>query len=410
MAFCRTKIQETKEREIEYGRRSFAFLMQKGEGEEEELRVKDAKRNGAQNGAQERSDSAQNSAQERSDSARNDAHERSILQNERSWNIKAAKSVEKERHGTVKIIFFLMLFTTCILLTMREEPVKVQVCAYVLALAAFVSLDPFEALDRFLAPQTRIIISLIVLMIIANIVRPGKRILTATLMCALLGGFVSKCLNKKWLAAYNWLMSAEVQKSLRIDPEHTASLTWRAQGRRETRTILYELGFDVYDDILDAMHKPVYYCGYLHGLRKEKELKKQAESLTLEVEKCNEEYDALLSEYSIMQSNLEKSEAEAIQSEAEAQKWKDLFEREKELTAKLEKANEELLIEIDEPAEYIAQKEKIVSLKREERDRKIGECLDRGMPYREIQEYIGVSAGTISTVVKARKAKKQEAS
>lgn len=391
----------------------FTFLRGKKEGVEEDLCSNDVKQ-----GIQTRSNGVQDCSegvQDCSNGVQDDAWERSIVLNEHSWNIKSAKNAEYERHSWGKRVIFIFLFTGCICLTMHEEPIKYQLYAYMGTLAAFIFLDPFEALDRFLAPQTRCIIAMLVLMIIVNIAKPSRSMIIVTLVCALLGGFVSRCLNKKWLAAHNWLMSAEAQKALRIDPEHTASGAWRAHGRRETRTILYSLGFDVYDDILDAMHKPVYCCGYLHGLKKETELNRQIDRLTIENEKSRAEQNRLQERVRMVNEESRLLKMDKERAKEDAAKWKLLYEEKDKLAKLLEQANKELCIDLQEEIEKdkeecIEPSGKITKLTRAERDAKIRECLDLNMSNSQIRKVTGASAGTVSAITKIWKAEKQEAS
>lgn len=388
--------ENTSENTRDYGRRSFAFLSSRDEAAEtDQLRSKDVQRH-----QKESSQRVQTGSQGVQDGSESSSQEVQNEFSEHFWSLKAAKNAEKKRHGALKMTFFIFLFTCSAYLTMQGYPFRIQTCAYMCAAAVFVLTDPFEAMDRFLAPQTRVIIASLIIMAVANFIRPNNSFGIVTLICVLFGIFISRCLNKKWLAAHNWLMSAEVQKALRVDPEHTAAQAWRAHGRRETRTLLYELGFDVYDDILDAMHKPVYYCGYLHGLKKESELRREAEKLAVELDKKDDRFEELEEQLRLKQVEINQAEKNAISESSEAAKWRVLYEKELEKSKALEKANEELLAGIPDPEEFMNQKEQISELSNKTKRERVIECLEAGMAPKDICRIVNCSKSYVSGISK----------
>ena len=315
----------------------------------------------------------------------------------RSWNEKAARNAEKERYVLAKKMANAILLASSFTATITEQPWDVQVCYYLSTLAMFLATDPLDAMTRFLAPQSRNIMAVMAAMAILVIICPEKPIITIVGLLTTAGGTAIKVMNSTWLASYNWLMSAEVQKALRIDPDDTAAKAWQAQGRREIRTLLYELGYDAYDNILDILHRPVYLCGYLNGFRKtvnyEKQLQK-AQAAAEQGKEYQEKYKQLQKADQERAAELLEIRQRLQEAECSASYWQKMFQQEEKISQKLQEANDVLLSDLPDPAEVIEQKEKIQHLKEQTVEEKVMCALENGMSLSEAGKMAGVSKST----------------
>ena len=329
----------------------------------------------------------------------------------RSWNEKAARNAENERHVLAKKMANAVLLASCFTATITEQPWNVQACYYLSALAMFLATDPFDAMNRFLAPQSRNIMAVMASMVILVVLCPEKPIITIVGLLATAGVTAIKVMNASWLASYNWLMSAEAQKALRIDPDDTAARAWQAHGRRETRTLLYEMGFDAYDNILDILHRPVYLCGYLNGFQKTVNYEKQLQEARAAAdlgkeyqEKCEQLQQAnekLIAELREIRQGLQESECAAAY-------WQKMYQQEEKRNRKLQEANEILVSGLPDPAEAMEQKEKIQQLKELSIEEKVLAALEAGMSLSDAGKAAGVSKTTAYRIKHEAEQRKQQ--
>lgn len=128
---------------------------------------------------------------------------RSPFQN-RSWNEKAARNAENERHVLLKKVANGILLASSFTATITEQPWTVQACYYLSTLAMFLATDPLDAMTRFLAPQSRNIMAVMAAMAILVIICPEKPIITIVGLLTTAGVTAIKVMNAVWLASYNW--------------------------------------------------------------------------------------------------------------------------------------------------------------------------------------------------------------
>lgn len=335
---------------------------------------------------------------------------RSPFQN-RSWNEKAARNAENERHVLLKKVANGILLASSFTATITEQPWTVQACYYLSTLAMFLATDPLDAMTRFLAPQSRNIMAVMAAMAILVIICPEKPIITIVGLLTTAGVTAIKVMNAVWLASYNWLMSAEAQKALRIDPEDTAARAWQAHGRRETRTLLYEMGYDAYDNILDILHRPVYLCGYLNGFRKTVNYEKQLQEAQAAAEQGKEYQE----KYKQLQKADQERAAELLEirqrlqeAECSASYWQKMFQQEEKISRKLQEANEALLAGLPDPVEAMEKKEKIQQLKELSIEEKVLAALEAGMSLSDAGKAAGVSKTTAYRIKHEAEQRKQQ--
>ncbi len=316
---------------------------------------------------------------------------------ERSWNEKAARNAENERCVLAKKVANAILLSACFTATLTEQPWNVQICYYLGALAMFFATDPLDAMTRFLAPQSRNIMAVIAAMAILVIICPEKSIITIIGLLVTAGVTAIKFMNSTWLASYNWLMSAEAQKALRIDPDDTAAKAWQAHGRRETRTLLYEMGFDANDNILDILHRPVYLCGYLNGFQKTVNYEKQLQTAQEAAERGKEYKEKCEQLQKVDQERaveLREIRQRLQEAECSASYWQKMYQQEEKMNQKLQEANEVLVSDLPDPVEVVEQKENIRQLKEQTVEEKVMCALEAGMSLSEAGKAAGVSKST----------------
>lgn len=307
-----------------------------------------------------------------------------------------------ERYGAVKKLLNLCALVACFMCTLTEQPDLVQITCYFLKFSFFMCTDPYDALDRVLAPQTRYICASVCVMILAAFWKPQKRFIFICKIISVLSLILVVAMNKVWLAAFYWLNTEEVQKALRMDSEHTAARAWQAHGARETYTLLCKLGLDETEKIdtqkIHIFYKPVYLCGYLHGIKKaavyEEELEKmnliaeQYDTLSVEFEELQEKNGNLLEEI------FELKRQQSHIPEKNADFWKKKYEEAEKRADEILKANEELIQGISSPDAYLEEMKKQDDLKGQTMEEKIKEARAAGMSYGEIAKYVGCSRTT----------------
>lgn len=316
----------------------------------------------------------------------------------RDWNEKAQRNAKNNRYVPAKIIVNLILLIGCFAETLLELEPLYQIVSYVLLFAVFMASDPLDALTRVLAPQTRYIIGLSACMVIVVIIKPYPQLIVIVCVMITAGLVAIKIFNHSWLASYNWLMSAEVQTALLIDTDNKATKAWQAHGRRETRTLLHELGYPATDDVLDILHRPIYIAGYLNGYEKTaknkqkieklentaQKYKNTADNLAEQLKEIRKENQSLLAEQKELQAKYDSANEESTH-------WYKLYQQDHKLAEQLEAANEELLNAIDSPADYVDQEKNLEEIQSQTMEEKVLSALAAGASYAEAGRLAGCS-------------------
>lgn len=316
----------------------------------------------------------------------------------RDWNEKAQRNAKNNRYVPEKIIVNLILLIGCFTETLMEFPPLYQIVSYLLLFAVFMASDPLDALTRVLAPQTRCITGLSACMVIVVIIKPYRPLIMIVITMIVSGLVAIRIFNRSWLASYNWLMSAEVQNALLIDTDNRATKAWQAHGRRETRTLLHELGHPATDDVLDIIHRPIYIAGYLNGYEKTAKHNQKIEKLENTAQKYKDATDNLTEQLKAIRKEnqslmAEQKELQARCTEAEQQgtHWYKLYQSEHKLAEQLEAANTELLNAIDSPADQVEQKSNLKEIKSQTLEEKVLSALAAGASYAEAGKLAGCS-------------------
>lgn len=313
------------------------------------------------------------------------------------WTWKAQRNAQNRRTVPLwKQAIALSALTVALVSTLTEQEPKVQVIAYLVFGAVFCLLDPIGCLTRRLAPQSCCLLAICQVLVIVGIIQPMRGYLAV--MVALLAGSATaiRFLNYEWLASYNWVMSEAVQKALLIDVENKATKAWSAHGRRETRTLLHELGYRADDSILDILHRPVYLCGFLNGYEKTTKVKSRIEALENKADKyiqvskdLKAENQNLKNEISSLKEVEAELRAQLSESEYTYNNIQELYAASQHENRRLRAANAELLQGIPEPSEMPEE------LSEEEQIRRL---LAQNMSIRKIADVLQIPKNRVEKV------------
>lgn len=315
----------------------------------------------------------------------------------RPWTWKAQRNAQNRRTVPIwKQVIALSALVVSLVSTLTEQEPKTQVIAYLVFGAIFCLLDPIGCLTRRLAPQSCYLLAIGQILIVVGVIKPYGPYITVAGLLITTSLTAIKFLNYEWLAAYNWVMSDAVQKALLIDVENKATKAWQAHGRRETRTLLYELGYQADDSILDILHRPVYLCGFHNGYEKTTKVKSRIEALENKADKYMQISKDLKAENQNLKnkiSELKESEGEfrAQLSEMEYmyKNIQQMYAESQNENRRLRAANEELLQGVPEPAEMPEK------LSEEEQIRRL---LSQGTSIRKTAEILQIPKGRVEKV------------
>ena len=319
----------------------------------------------------------------------------SLDKQKRLWTVKAQRNGTKKRYVSFKTAALVVTLSLCTIYTITKHNITVQVSLWLLALSVLTVTDPIDILGRFLAQQSRILIAIMFFSLSLTATVKNADTTIITICYSLLAAALIYLKNKTWLAAYNWLASAEVQKILHIDPDNISAKSWQAHGRRECRTMLYELGYSTNDEVLDIFHKPIYLLGYLHGVKKNKDI-----SCTLEeLESLKTQNTALEKENKeLKQENKEVIRELNITKDARSDNaayWRSKITSLEKENKMLKAANEELVNSMEEPETNI-----VMYPTKKTEDEIVNDLLQQGFSYRQIAEEIGCSKSKVANIVK----------
>lgn len=317
---------------------------------------------------------------------------------EHDWNEKAQRNAKNNRYVLAKIIVNLILLIGCFAETLLELEPLYQIVSYLLLFAVFMGSDPLDALTLVLSPQSRYIVGLSAIMVIVVILKPYPPLIAIVCVMITAGLVAIKIFNRSWLASYNWLMSSSVQTALLIDTDNRATKAWQGHGRRETRTLLFELGYPATDDVLDIVHRPIYICGFLNGYEKTAKHNQKIEKLENTAKKykdtadnLNEQLKAIRKENQSLLAEQKELQARCTESEQQSTHWYKLYQQEHKLAEQLEAANMELLNAIDSPADHVKQESNLEDIKEKSMEELVLEAIAAGASFAKAGELAGCS-------------------
>ncbi|MCD8190043.1 MAG: hypothetical protein LUD78_07460 [Clostridiales bacterium] len=204
------------------------------------------------------------------------------------------------------------------------HPVLVAACL-VGELACVLWFNPWGCLDRCLAPLSRSLLLLSILLVaLAAVMAVMDAPIVGVLLVALAAGCVAValCRRKAWLLAWQVQQSPEVDTvlaHLTHGGEWEPGTVWDNDGCRQTRALLHQaLGMECNEDELDRAYKAVYLLAYLSGM----------EGREAEVER--------------LKKKLAEAEANADQWHSEAINWKSVARYNQDTGNALDRMKQEL--------------------------------------------------------------------
>lgn len=317
----------------------------------------------------------------------------------RPWTVKAARNAENKRTvGSWKQVVSLLTLIVSLLSTMTEQEPKIQIISYLVFCSVFFMFDPLDVLTRILAPQSCNLLAICQILVIVGILKPNEGYMIVMVMLVAGSLIAIRFFNTRWLASHNWLMSAAVQKALLIDADNKATRAWASHGRRETRTLLHELGHDADDSLLDILHRPVYLCGFLNGFEKTTKVKSRMEALQSKVDKYSESLQEAKKENKNLKDELAEIKKERDDLQANLTEMEYIYNNIQSLYSETQKENARLRAANEELLNGLPETEELPEVLTEEAQ--IRHYLNQGMSIRKISEIMKIPKCRIERVKK----------
>lgn len=287
----------------------------------------------------------------------------------RCWNVKSTQPATNNRHGLAKITGTASAVALAGLIAFFKVRQEYTFIVWAISLALLILFDGIHFFDRFLAFQSRAILSSVIIMLAGYMF--AKIALDAEIDALLilagitgLGGLILiLVLNSKWLAAEQWLMTEAGQTALLTDVDNQATRAWQGFGRRESRSLLYTLGTETTDNALDILYRPVWIAGYISGnerIAKYKQRMERLEAQAAEAERLKAELIDQRKEDTALYARLREAEQELKYTNMEYSALQ------KEL-AKLQTVNEQLLANNNELVDELERLSPRASLQQKEK-------------------------------------------
>lgn len=205
-----------------------------------------------------------------------------------------------------RFIFPATLTMAVVLCILMASPAPVLIGVIITDLLVMLCADPFNAIKRILAPQTRHIITCCTIIdtvtcyayyYIADL-PIGIAIFLGCMTIMLL--YIARKLNKAWLNDYLSLDCREVSCALVTSEKYKYINYWDEKGRRICRSLLhFHLKKEISDDEMEATIRPVFIAGMASGddfsnelLEKNKKLKKKLEKAEADQKKLQEKMES----------------------------------------------------------------------------------------------------------------------
>lgn len=205
-----------------------------------------------------------------------------------------------------RFIFPATLTMAVVLCILMASPAPVLIGVIITDLLVMLCADPFNAIKRILAPQTRHIITCCTIIdtgtcyayyYIADL-PIGIAFFLGCMTIMLI--YIARKLNKAWLNDYLSLDCREVSCALVTNEKYKYINYWEVKGRRICRSLLhFHLKKEISDDEMEATIRPVFIAGMASGddfsnelLEKNKKLKKKLEKAEVDQKKMQEKMDS----------------------------------------------------------------------------------------------------------------------
>ncbi|KIR01628.1 hypothetical protein P261_00442 [Lachnospiraceae bacterium TWA4] len=223
------------------------------------------------------------------------------------WTVRHCEKTVKKRYVSRLLgIPTIAVVVSALVSTLLHADAKIQTTLYLLFVGMFIMIDSLEMFYRFLATQTRVLIMCDCVLLISCIWTNDVTYYLIVGALIVSSGIIVYFLNSRWLSAYNWKLTETVEKASNTNLDNKSTRAWQGHGRRESRTLLHQLGYTPDDDILDLYIKPIYLLGHMHGMKKvnqptDKNIERQYKELQSKYESLQQtsldDYNSLIDEY-----------------------------------------------------------------------------------------------------------------
>jgi len=248
-----------------------------------------------------------------------------------SWMTKAARNTainDPYYIGRHISPFIAVVATAAMIGTSQDYLLAFSV--FVLAIMLFIGCNPFDIVSRYLSRQTRALACTTIFLDMCSIYSGSIPVMGAAEFWTAFIILICILMNKRWLMSYNLLHSESTISALLKAPSNAGVIAWEEPGKRETRTVLSDLGLPFDDDVLQMFAKPIFLVGYHNAwfstaedIRKREEAEEQVRKKDIELIVANNTIDELkenLSQSEKSNNQLTESNKDIVSELAESRK------------------------------------------------------------------------------------------
>lgn len=180
--------------------------------------------------------------------------------------VKPRRTGKTAAYTNVRVVVSMVALIGCIAISTQTDNIENILGAWVTLIMVLAAADPMDVVGRVLAPQSRALFCTVVSIYLLGAYWNDRLLMIGSILSVLILPTIWMK-NKEWLMIHNWDMSPEVEKALRLDSDNRASNSWVYGGKKQSYTVLHELGFSYGIKDLDGWAKPLYILGYWNGCR-----------------------------------------------------------------------------------------------------------------------------------------------
>lgn len=223
------------------------------------------------------------------------------------------------------------------------KPIYTLVC---LASALFVAGDPLQLVTLFIAPQTRAVTAINIILWCILVYVPDIRYLAVIITVTALSCLACIPLNGRWLYCSRVLRTNAVMHSCVKSKENEAFITWQQFGKRETRTAYLEANLDFSEKVLNSYGLAGFYIGFYAAYKRLVKIRHELEATREELEEEQDRRRDIVFDKSDAERRAEEAEQRANTADRETKRISNRLAEElnknRLLTAEVEQLKEKL--------------------------------------------------------------------
>lgn len=170
-------------------------------------------------------------------------------------------------------------------LILANGPIKAILEALCIASALFIAGDPLQLITLFIAPQTRAITSINILLWGVLVIVPDMRYLSVVATISAVSIVVCIPSNAKWLHYSRIFRTHAVMHSRVKDKKNAAVIAWKEHGKRETRTAYLEAHLDFCEQVLNSYGLAGFVIGFYAAEKRFVKIRHELEEIREELDK-----------------------------------------------------------------------------------------------------------------------------